>query len=598
LHRNSKNVARDKDLYTGDCTFRGILPQKYPMSLLNLVFLGILPFLFTPSGALVLHTPGPGELLISEIMADPSPGAGSWPECEYLELFNPTERTLLLRDIQLRAGSRTVLLPEAQLRPGGYLLLCPRGQSPGFGGVGTVLELVSFPVLANSGAELSLSNAQGQVLEHLKYSDTWYRDGKKKNGGWSLERVRYDRPASCASNWVASGALSGGTPGSPNAIGHTDVDTLGPKLLQVLPLSPYELRVTFDEVLGDVFPVMFSLRPFLPLAALQKMEDGTEALIVLGGPMQEGAAYRVSVSAAVTDCAGNPAGRIQEVNTGLPALPGAGEVVVNEILFEAATGGEDFIELFNRSEKMISLEGLVLRNAHKSGGVRETHISFPWILMPGEHLAFSPYPAGLRQRYAPPDTARIVYAALPTLEAPQGNITLAMQGRVLDSVDYTATWHHPLMKDSRGISLERISPSAPNSAAGWHSSAKGATPGYRNSQFFPVIGHSVGATFFFQLESPVFSPNGDGYQDVVKLVYRPPAPGYLATIRIFDANGHAIAEIANNTPLAAEGEFRWDGSRSGSAGIRAGLYVIWIACTHPEGGHFTQKMTCTLSGGY
>ncbi|MEY4134780.1 MAG: Lamin Tail Domain, partial [Bacteroidota bacterium] len=108
LHRNSKNVARDKDLYTGDCTFRGILPQKYPMSLLNLFFLGILTFLFTPSGALVLHTPRPGELLISEIMADPSPGAGSWPECEYLELFNPTERTLLLRDIQLRAGGRTV----------------------------------------------------------------------------------------------------------------------------------------------------------------------------------------------------------------------------------------------------------------------------------------------------------------------------------------------------------------------------------------------------------------------------------------------------------------------------------------------------------
>jgi len=566
------------------------------MFLLITAFIRILPYILTPSGHILVNTPRPGELLITEIMADPSPGAGSWPECEYLELFNPTGRILPLRDIQLKVGPRTVILPESHLLPGGYLLLCPKGQSPGFGSSGVVLELVSFPVLANSGAGLSLSNPQGQVLEQLNYSDTWYRDGKKKDGGWSLERIRYDHPASCASNWQASRALSGGTPGSPNAFTRLDVDTTGPKLLQVLPLSPYELRATFDEVLGTILPAMFALRPFLPIASVQRIEDGTEALIVLGSPMKEGEAYTFSASATVADCVGNPSGRLQEVDTGVPALPGAGEIIVNEILFEASTDGADFIEVFNRSGKIISLEGLILRNAHKTGGIRETRITFPWLLMPGGHLAFSSYPAGLRQRYAPPDTARIVYAPLPTLEAPQGNVTLALSGMVLDSVDYSDSWHHPLLKDSRGISLERISPGAPNSATGWHSSAKGATPGYRNSQFFPNTSQNARPAFFFQLESPVFSPDGDGYQDVATLVYRPPIPGYLATIRVFDANGNAVAEIANNSPLSAEGEFRWDGSGSGIAGPRAGLYVIWIACTHPDGAHFTQKMTCALAG--
>lgn len=544
-----------------------------------------------------LNTPLPGELLVTEIMADPSPGSGYWPECEYIEVYNPTQRLLALANIRFKAGSRTVVLPDAQMLPGEFLLLCPKGQSAGFGSSVKALELSSFPVLANAGSELSLSNAQGQLLDYLIYADSWYRDGKKKNGGWALERIHNDHPAFCSSNWQASRAPGGGTPGRQNAVTRSDVDTIGPALLQAIPLSPQVLRVTFDEVLGHVLPAMFELRPFLPITSVQGTVEGTDALIALGRPMQEGVWYTFAASAAVADCVGNPSGRLQEVNTGIPALPGAGEVVVNEILFEAAAGGEDFIEVVNNSEKIISLEGLILRNGYKTGGVRETRIGLPWLLMPGAYLAFTPYPAGLRQRYAPPDSARIVFAPLPTLEAPQGNITLILQGVVLDSVDYSSAWHHPLLKDSRGTSLERISVIAPNTGSGWHSSAKGATPGYRNSQHFPSAGSkSPQPTLFFHLESPVFSPDGDGYQDEAKLVYRPPLPGYLATIKIFDVNGQYIAEIANNALLSAEGEFRWDGSRLGNAGQRVGLYVIWIECTHPEGFRFTQKMTFALAG--
>ena len=549
----------------------------------------VLPF----SGFFHLDTPRPGELLISEIMADPSPGMGSWPECEYLELYNPTERILPVRDVRLKVGNRTVLLPDALLPPGGYLLLCPKGQSAGFGGVGMILELASFPALSNTGAELSLSNAQGQLLEHLVYMDSWYRDAKKKNGGWSLERIRSDHPVSCATNWQSSRALSGGTPGSRNMIAPADVDTTGPKLLQVLALSPYELRVTFDEVLGHILPAMFELRPFLPIVSVQNIEDGSEALIMLGRPMVEGAFYVFMASAAVPDCVGNPFGLLQEVSTGIPAVPGVGDIIVNEILFEAAGGGEDFIELFNPSEKIIGLEGLTLRNTYKTEGVRETYIRFPWILLPGQYLALSSYPAGLRQRYVPPDTARITYAPLPTLQASQGNITLLYSGVVLESVNYSVGWHHPLLKETRGVSLERVFPST--QASGWHSSAKGATPGYRNSQFFPEAAQNTKPTHFFELESPVFSPDGDGYQDEAKLLYRAPVPGYLATIRIFDANGRGITEIANNNPLSAEGEFYWDGSGY-RTGMGPGVYVIWVECFHPDGARFVQKMTCVWAG--
>jgi len=540
------------------------------------------------SGLSHLDTPQSGELLISEIMADPVPGVGFWPECEYVELFNPTEKYLSLRDIRLRAGSRTVILPEVKLQPGAYLLLCPKGQATGFGSSATVLELGNFPILSNTGAELALTTPQGTLIEYVQYADTWYRDAKKRDGGWSLERIRPEQGSACANNWQASRSSTGGTPGLPNSAVSGDVDS--PILLQAVPESEFELRVSFNEVLKNPEPAFFSLRPALPVSAAQLIEGGNEVLLLLGSPMQEGTLYTLRISANISDCAGNPAGKEQEAVTGIPALPQTGDIAINEILFEGETGVGDFIELVNTSQKLISLEGLLVRNDKKVGGVSETIIGFPWILLPGQYIALSANPAGLRQRYAPPNLARVAFCPLPTLEREEGRVVLKRGTEVVAAAAYASSWHHPLLKETRGISLERLAPEAPDIQANWHSSAFGATPGYRNSQFFSPA--SSGPEKFAELEHPAFSPDGDGFQDVMRVRCYPPGPGFIATIRIFDANGRPIALLANNALLAADGEYIWDG---GGDAAKVGLYLVHIEGFDPYGKVFVQKLPVALA---
>ena len=65
--------------------------------------------------------------------------------------------------------------------------------------------------------DLSFENPSGQVIDYLVYSDSWYQDAIKDDGGWSLERKNPFNPCSSDKNWIASIDPSGGTPGRKNS---------------------------------------------------------------------------------------------------------------------------------------------------------------------------------------------------------------------------------------------------------------------------------------------------------------------------------------------------------------------------------------------
>ncbi|MDV7398402.1 hypothetical protein RZS08_43760, partial [Arthrospira platensis SPKY1] len=114
--------------------------------------------------------------------------------------------------------------------------------------------------------------------------------------------------------------------------------------------------------------------------------------------------------------------------------------------------------------------------------------------------------------------ARIVANDLPMLPDGGGNLTLYGQNPagavvVLDAMDYTPDWHHPLLRETRGVSLERIDPYGDSrSEANWHSAASAAgyaTPTQENSQH--LVLQEKDTAFF--LPRTVFSPDGDGEAD-------------------------------------------------------------------------------------
>ena len=79
--------------------------------------------------------------------------------------------------------------------------------------------------------------------------------------------------------------------------------------------------------------------------------------------------------------------------------------------------------------------------------------------------------------------------------------------------------------------MERVDPDRPTSDnSNWHSAAEDvnfATPGYKNSQYAPA----PEARGKITIDPAIFSPDNDGYQDMLTIAYQFDEPdGILANV--------------------------------------------------------------------
>ena len=542
-----------------------------------------------------------GDIVISEIMADPTPALGKLPAVEYLELWNKSNKVIALDELLISNGGTPAGLGTGLFLPNTFFILCAPENALGFRAFGPTIGVAGFPSLTNSGDDLSLRTTAGAVLNLVNYTDNWYRDTDKAQGGWALELINANAPADCPGNWQASVDPTGGTPGRLNSINNQLTDRNGPKLVTAVSIGDKELALSFDEPLDlstaeDLRWYAFTDGIGIVDATLQP--DKVSVILSLNAPLQIAKAYTLTIAPGIRDCLGNAQGISQQVLTGLPEPAIAGDLIVNEILFNPQSGGSDFVEIYNKSQKLINLKGLLLINRQKTTGGIQSLVGSNYLLAPGRYVAIAESTTDIRQRYIIKDSTALLKNTLPTLEADQGNITLQYNGVSLDSFNYSNKLHSPLLDQERGVSLERLNFDLPTNAAGnWHSaaiSAGSATPGYTNSQIFRPTEPDAEAVF--RIEESKFSPDGDGFQDILLLPYQTNAPGYLANISIFDINGRPVKRLARNESLSAEGILKWDGTTDELLKARIGVYVVWVELFEPQGNKSQQKLTCVLAG--
>lgn len=538
----------------------------------------------------------PGDIIISEIFADPTPTQGL-PEAEFVELYNRSDKVIQLENVGFSSGGTPQRLPAFLLLPGEYIILCDDGKMADFQSFGKVIAVSSFPALTNSGDDLTLTNAAGQVIFSLMYSADWYQDAEKEDGGWTLELIDPTKNPTCAQNWRASINPNGGTPGMPNSLLGTTADATSPQLVSAFVQNENNVLLTFSESLDPENAENsgnYTLENILIEDAL--LQTTTQVLLHLATPLQRGRLYTVTVSNGVRDCLGNGVGTQNSQLVGLAEAIQAGDLLLNEILFNPKSGGSDFIELYNFSDKILNLKGLQILNIQKTGSTGSTVFTNDFLLLPETYVAISENPQDLRDRYNPPLDAQIVKNTLPSFDDDQGNVTLRVNGITLDSFDYTDKMHFALLNDKEGVSLERISfTTSTQNADNWHSAAavRFATPGYRNSQFFES---TTTQSDILSLENKTFSPDGDGYEDFLLLHYQSDQPGLTANIRIFDANGRLVKKLAENVLLASQGNFKWDGLMEDNSKARVGIYVVWVELFTSGGKITRQKLPCVLAG--
>lgn len=520
------------------------------------------------------------DIIITEILPDPTPPVGL-PESEFVEIYNRSENAINVDGWRLSDESTNATLGKHILLPGQYLLLTPSGNAQNFASYGNVLPLSPFPSLNNAGDRLMLSDASGRIIDSLAYERSWYRDEEKADGGWSLEMIDQANICALEDNWIASEHDNGGTPARANSVQADMRDSTGPRLLSVLPLNEKMLQLIFDERLDKTTPAANQIT-IVPPVSIQAVSfsdtDFTKLEVMLAEEIQGGQYYSVTV-VNIYDCPGN---KIQDSFTEslfvLPEKALAGDIIINEILFNPRPTGVDFVEVYNRSEKTIDLKNWSLRNLGSGAGKNARVVSeAPMLIAPNEYKVFTADANVLKGEYVQGMMEKFSQTNLPAFNDDEGSAVIVNdEGIVIDSMFYNEKMHVPFLRDDEGVSLERVSPEAgADDMSNWRSAASTsgfATPGYVNSNARQGLFLDEGSV---QVEPEIIQP-GVVAREFARIEYRFAHGGLVANVRIFDPQGRTVKEVAENQLIGSDGFFRWDGDLDDGSLARTGYYMVWF----------------------
>ncbi|MGC3948165.1 MAG: lamin tail domain-containing protein [Chryseolinea sp.] len=533
-------------------------------------------------------------VIITEIMADPSPPQGL-PEVEYVELFNRSSVNVNLEGWKLSDASNTVVLNAITLEPGQYVAISSKPIV-----VGTSMMIVSsLPSLNNTGDSLTLSDAGENVVDAINYSDDWYHDEQRSQGGWALELIDVNNTCELSGNWTVSEDASGGTPGKENSVRASNPDVTGPFLTSVDVVDEQNLKVVFNEKLssGTIESGQWTIVPYTGVME-DSFTDSSRAVVLLRleKPLQGGILYSLSIE-SVYDCAGNELHVNSHNSFALPEPATSGDVLINEILFNPFPDGADFIEIINASSKYIALNGWAIGSIDEDGSSRRVLIDDVFVMRPGQYLAFTSDPSRLKAHYFCADST-IRQLKLPSFPDDKGGVFLSNEvDSVMDFFEYNSDMHNAFISDAEGVSLERISIAvSTDDVLNWTSasSASGyATPGLRNSaeRVAEITERPV------QVRPSAFTPM-TGQPNFAEISYQMEQPGCIATVNIYDSRGMIVRHLANNTLLGTEGILRWEGEKDNGSRAQTGYYMVWFQVFAIDGSSRLFREPVAISARY
>ena len=522
------------------------------------------------------------RVVISELMADPTPTAGL-PEYEWVELYNRSGSPVNLAG--WRIGDETARsgpLPAFILEPDSLVVIAGATASTHLSHFARCLPVTAWPSLDNAGDHVVLYDNYGEIVHAVAYESTWYGNAVKAEGGWSLEMLWPEYPCLSGSNWAASGAAGGGSPGRAALPATQRI----PETLMVrncYMLAPNILTLEFSHALSETEagnPTHYNLFNGPAVQSVKILPPFFNRVeLLLTHAADAGVVYNITVT-GIRDCTGAVV-KTDTLQWGLPGDPAKADIVINEILFNPLPDGSDYLELYNRSSRIIDARSLRIAARNGSGQLQSiTAIAqTPDLILPGQYRVYTTDTAWLHRQYPPAPQKQVrPVASFPSYPDREGvAVLLTITGDVLDELRYHENWHFPLLASGEGVALERIDAgAATDDAANWHSAAGSSgfgTPGYKNSQSRLPAARSPQA---FSVPARRLSPDNDGVNDRLYIHYSMQEAGVVANIRIFDSRGQPVRILERNILLGRSGQFAWDGLDDQQRPLMPGIYIIWV----------------------
>ena len=517
------------------------------------------------------------DVVFSEIMANDG--------TEYVELFNRSNKTFNLKDCFYYYGTTSYKLPDAEIKPNEYFVLTKTTTVANFPENVKVFGVTSFPTLANTGKLLMFGLSDGTLISWFEYTDKMYGSTEKSSGGWSLECIDLENRSNKASNWTGSN-IAGGTPGRENSVKRNNADTEIPQITGIQTLENNEVKLTFSKpmnlktltvkssfTLSNNSYNIVTLSPLIPQA--------TEVTLRFNALPPQGEMVEL-VLEGVKDRTGlGLENKTVLLGSGYEAS--VNDIVINEVLFNPPTGGDEYVEIYNKSDKAFDLRFLSFTTRKPSDGSFNTLYKLattPLLLQSQEYLVITKSRDLVCSFFeCRPSSTFVELSVMPALANTSGTVVLVnnQSNEVIDEFAYTEQMHTVNISNKKGISLERMDFNRPASDTGnWHSASESSgfgTPGYQNSQYSPETGIKEEITVAF----PEIS--SDNYV----IHYRFNTPGYRCRAYVYDMTGKMASVIANNELLGTEGDLSWNGKGKSGQTLASGVYLIYMEVYDSKG---------------
>jgi hypothetical protein len=366
-------------------------------------------------------------------------------------------------------------------------------------------------------------------------------------------------------------------------------DTTPPLWTDLSITSPNTLTLVFSEEM-DFSTASFNLSPSEKSPISTNISaDRTAIELTFANNFEENVYYTLTAN-NLKDLAGNALEQTQQ-NFGIFGTIEVGDLVWNEVMFNNPTDAVEYVEIANRSNKLLDLSGLQFSTVRTDESYN-TPVEIPakTIIEPNGYAAFCTDVDSLRNYFSLDETANIFKTSRwNALNNENATLVLLDNSRIIiyDELAYNAKWHHPLVKNPRGVSLERIHPDLPTQEPNsWHSAASEVnygTPGYQNSQYTDIVSSTTKEKQVW-LDSEIFSPDNDGINDVCFIHYNVGETGYTVNATIFNAVGDRVYQVASNALIGSDGFLTWDGKTDKGTNVNVGVYVLYFQAVNALNG--------------
>lgn len=523
----------------------------------------------------------PMDIVINEIFADPSPQI-DLPTSEFIELYNTTNQQIALKGFKYADATTSYTFNNEYLLPNEYLILCTKSDTTEYKKYGRTVGISPWPSLNNDKDILTLSDPDGVIIHQVHYFDSWYRDAIKKNGGYTLELI--DPASACvqAQNYSASIDPSGGTPGKQNSIYKSNLTGNSLNIINVKGKNDSTLTVIFNRPIDSLQACLitnYSLSQNIGNPASVKViaPNYNTAELLFKSSISHGNTYSLNVS-NIADCGGSLL-KSENYTLLIPSLPKKGKVLISEILFNPRTNGQDFVELYNHSDETFDFKDLFIATTNaKDSVINIKSITTNSILFkPWTHWVISTNPDNILSEYFSPNPQQFIKGpSLPAFNNDQGVVVLLdKEHNRLDQLNYHNSMHFPLLKDVKGVSLERTFFDEDANKSGNFRSATAsvgyATPAYKNSQ---SVEQNQATKDGISLSTKVLSPDHDGTDDILSISYQLDQNDYVANVNIYNDQGRLIKKLIKNEQVSSSGIWIWDGFDMVQNRVKTGIYIL------------------------